>query len=117
MNKGKEGLKFVAESSEKKKKKSKKKKKHAASPTPHVPFDICYTKEEWEELKEKNKVEETGVSRSKGPESSAVASSPESLALLTITLQENIIMGMCMLNILAHVMVTLNMLFGCLRFL
>jgi hypothetical protein len=60
MIKGKEGLGFLAESSKrgnlglvaehsKKKKKNKKKKKPAAAaPTPHVPFDICYTEEEWE---------------------------------------------------------------------
>jgi hypothetical protein len=50
MNKGKEGLRFVAESSTKKKKskKNKKKKKHTATPTPHVPFDICYTEEDRE---------------------------------------------------------------------
>jgi hypothetical protein len=78
----KEGLGVVDESSKKKKKKNKKnkKKKPAASPTPHVPFDICYTKEEWEELKGKNKVEETRVSGSKGPESLAGPSSSESLA-------------------------------------
>jgi hypothetical protein len=83
MNKGKEGLRFVVESSmkevlgvvaesskkKKKNKKKKKKKKSAAPPTLHVLFDICYTEEEWEELKGKNKVEETGVSKSKGPES------------------------------------------------
>jgi hypothetical protein len=91
MIKGKEGLGFVAESSKKgdlrlvaepsKKKKKNKKKKSvaAAAPTPHVPFDICYTEEEWEELKGKEKkVEETGVSGSKGPESPAGSSSPES---------------------------------------
>jgi hypothetical protein len=79
----KEGLRLVAESSKKKKKnkKNNKKKKPAASPTPHVPFDICYTKEEWEELKGKEKeIEETRVSRSKGPESPAGSSSPESPA-------------------------------------
>jgi hypothetical protein len=54
-------------------------KKTVAPPTPHVPFDICYVEEEWVELKVKEKVEETGVSGSKGPES-PVASSPESLA-------------------------------------
>jgi hypothetical protein len=53
MTKGKEGLGFVVESSKKrdlrlvaepsKKKKKKKKKPAAATPTPHVPFDICYT--------------------------------------------------------------------------
>jgi uncharacterized membrane protein YebE (DUF533 family) len=50
MNKGKEGLGFVAESSTKKKKskKNKKKKKHTATPTPQVPFDICYTEEDRE---------------------------------------------------------------------
>jgi hypothetical protein len=69
MTKGKEGLGFVAESSKKRdlglmaeplkkknkknKKKKKKKKPAAAAPTPHVPFDICYTEEEWEELKGK----------------------------------------------------------------
>jgi hypothetical protein len=75
MIKGKEGLGFVAESSKrgnlglvakplkkkkknkKKKKKEKKKKPAAAAPTPHVPFDICYTEEEWEELKGKEKEE------------------------------------------------------------
>jgi hypothetical protein len=60
MTKGKEGLGFVVESSKKrdlglvaessKKKKNKKKKPAAAAaaaaPTPHVPFDICYTEEE-----------------------------------------------------------------------
>jgi hypothetical protein len=46
-----------------------------------LPFNICYTEEEWEELKGKeNKVEETGVSRSQGPESPAGPSSPESSA-------------------------------------
>jgi hypothetical protein len=74
----------VAEPSKKKKKnkKNKKKKKPAdAAPTPHVPFEICYTEEEWEELKGKEKkVEETGVSGSKGPESPAGSSSPESPA-------------------------------------
>jgi hypothetical protein len=97
MTKGKEGLRFVAESSKKRdlglvaepskkkkkkdKKNKKKKKPAAAAPTPHVPFDICYTEEEWEELKRKeNKVEETGVSGSKGPESLAGSSSPESPA-------------------------------------
>jgi hypothetical protein len=91
--KGKEGLGFVAESSKKrdlglvaepskKKKKNKKKKKPiATAPTPHVSFDICYTEEEWEELKGKEKkVKETGVSGSKGPESPAGSSSPESPA-------------------------------------
>jgi hypothetical protein len=96
MTKGKEGLGFVAKSSKKrdlelvaeplkKKKKNKKKKKKkkpaAAAPTPHVPFDICYTEEEWEKLKGKEeKVEVTGVSGSKGPESPAGSSSPESPA-------------------------------------
>jgi hypothetical protein len=96
MFKGKEGLGFVVESSKKrdlglvaesskKKKKNKnknKKKKHAAAaPTPHVPFDICYTEEEWEELKGKEKkIKVTGVSGSKGPESPAGSSSPESPA-------------------------------------
>jgi hypothetical protein len=92
MTKGKEGLGFVAESSKKrdlglvaepskKKKKNKKKKPATAAPTPHVPFDICYTEEEWEELKGKEKkVEETGVSGSKGLESPVGSSSPESLA-------------------------------------
>jgi hypothetical protein len=104
MTKGKEGLGFVAESSKKrdlglvaeplkkkkknkknkknkKKKKKKKKKPAAAAPTPHVPFDICYAEEEWEELKGKEeKVEVTGVSGSKGPESPAGSSSPESPA-------------------------------------
>jgi hypothetical protein len=77
----------VAEPLKKKKKNKKnnnnKKKPAAAAPTPHVPFDICYTEEEWEELKAKEKeekVEVTGVSGSKGPESSAGSSSPESLA-------------------------------------
>jgi hypothetical protein len=98
MIKGKEGLGFVVESSKKgdlglvaepskkkkknkknKKKKKKKKKKPAAAPTPHVPFDICYTEEEWEELNgKKKKIEETGVSGSKGLESPASSSSPES---------------------------------------
>jgi hypothetical protein len=103
MNKGKEGLGFVAESSKRgnlglvaeplkkkkknknknKKKKKKKKPAAAAAPTPHVPFDICYTEEEWEELKGKEKeekVEVTVVSGSKGAESPAGSSSPESLA-------------------------------------
>jgi hypothetical protein len=96
MFKGKEGLGFFVESSKKrdlglvaepskKKKKNKKikkkKKKPAAAPTPHVPFDICYTKEEWEELKGKEKkVKETGVSGSKGSESPASSSSLESPA-------------------------------------
>jgi hypothetical protein len=101
MTKGKEGLGFVVESSNKRdlglvvepskkkknnknkknKKKKKKKKPDAAAPTPHVPFDICYKEEEWEELKGKEKkVEETGVSMSKGPESPAGSSSPESPA-------------------------------------
>jgi hypothetical protein len=91
MNKGKEGLGFIAESSKKeglgffaessKKKKKNKKKKPAAAPTPHVPFDICYIEEEWEELKGKEKkVEETGVLGPKGPESPAGSSSPESPA-------------------------------------
>jgi hypothetical protein len=97
MNKGKEGLRFVAESSKKrdlglvvepfkKKKKNKKKKKKpaaATAPTPHVPFDICYTEEEWEELKGKEKeekVEVTGVSGSEGSESPAGSSSLESPA-------------------------------------
>jgi hypothetical protein len=96
MIKGKEGLRFVLESSKKgglgfvaesskkkknkKKKKKKKKKKPAAAPSPYVPFDICYTEEEWEELKGKEKeIEDTGVSRSKGPESLAGSSCPESL--------------------------------------
>jgi hypothetical protein len=80
MIKGKEGLRFVDESSKKKKKNNKKKKPDAA-PTPHVPFDICYTEEEWEELKGKEKkVEEIGVFGSKGPESPAGPSSPESPA-------------------------------------
>jgi hypothetical protein len=71
---------LVAEPS-KKKKKNKKKKPAAAAPTPHVPFDICYTEEEWEELKGKEKeVEETRVSGSKGPESPAGSSSLESPA-------------------------------------
>jgi hypothetical protein len=90
MIKGKEGLGFVAESSKKgglgfvvesSKKKKNNNKKHAAAPTPHIPFDICYTEEEWKELKGKEKeIEETGVSRSKGPESPARSSSPESPA-------------------------------------
>jgi hypothetical protein len=93
MTKGKEGLGLVAESSKKrdlglvaepskkKNNKNKKKKHAAAAPTPHVPFDICYTEEEWEELKgKKEKVEVTGVSGSKGPESLAGSSSPESPA-------------------------------------
>jgi hypothetical protein len=96
MTKGKEGLGFVAESSKKRdlglvaepskkknknKKNNKKKKPTAAAPTPHVPFDICYTEEEWEELKGKEKkVEVTGVSGSKGLESLAGSSSPESPA-------------------------------------
>jgi hypothetical protein len=86
MFKGKEGLGFVAESSnkgdlglvaepskkkKKKIKKNKKKSKPAAAPTPCVPFDICYTEEEWEELNGKNKIEDTGVSGSKSPESPA----------------------------------------------
>jgi hypothetical protein len=77
------GLRFVAEYSKKKKNKknNNKKKKTAAAPTPHVPLDICYTEEEWEDLKGKEKkIEETGVSRSKGPESLAWPSSPESSA-------------------------------------
>jgi hypothetical protein len=130
MTKGKEGLGFVSESSKKrdlglvaepsKKKKNKKKKSAAvAAPTPHVPFDICYTEEEWEELKGKGKkVKETRVSRSKGPESRLVhlAQSlrpprPESPALHIIILQGNIILTMCFSEII------LNMLFGCLRFL
>jgi hypothetical protein len=75
MIKGKEGLRFVAESSKKKK------KKPNAAPTPHVPFDICYTEEEWEELKGKEKkVEEIRVFESKGSESPAGPSSPESPA-------------------------------------
>jgi hypothetical protein len=105
MTKGKEGLGFVsksskkrdlglvAESSKKKKKNKKKKKKNknkkkkkkkkkkpaAAAPTPHVPFDIHYIEEEREELKGKEKkVEETGVFGTKGPESLAGSSSPES---------------------------------------
>jgi hypothetical protein len=101
MNKGKEGLGFVAESSKKRdlglvaeplkkkkknkknKKKKKKKKPAAAAPTPHVLFYICYTEEKWEELKGKEKeekVEVTRVSGSKGPESPAGSSCPESLA-------------------------------------
>lgn len=89
--KGKEGLGFVAESSKKgdlclvaesskkkKNKKNKKKTKPAAAPTPHVPFDICYTEEEWEELNGKKKIEETGVSGSKVPESPVSSSTPES---------------------------------------
>jgi hypothetical protein len=92
MIKGKEGLRFVAKSSKKgrlglvtesskKKNKNKKKKKPAAAPTPHVPFDIHYTEEEWEELKGKEKeIEETRVSGSKGPESPAGSSSLESPA-------------------------------------
>jgi hypothetical protein len=87
MIKGKEGLGFVAESSKKgnlglvaEPSKKKKKKKPAAAPIPHVPFDICYTEEEWEELNgKKKKIEETGVSGSKGPESLAGSSSLESL--------------------------------------
>jgi hypothetical protein len=95
MFKGKEGLRFVAESSKKgdlglvaepskkkkkkKNKKNKKKSKPAATPTPHVPFDIFYTEEELEELNgKKKKIEETGVSGPKGPESPASSSSPES---------------------------------------
>jgi hypothetical protein len=70
--------------------------------TPHVPFDICYTEEEWEELKVKEKkIEETGVSGSKGPSLwldhlawSLRPPKPESLALLTMILQENIILTM-----------------------
>jgi hypothetical protein len=93
MIKGKEGLGFVAESSKrgnpglvaepskKKKNNNKKNKLAAAAPTPHVAFDICYTEGEWEELKGKEKkIEETGVSGSKGPESPAGSSSPESPA-------------------------------------
>jgi hypothetical protein len=86
MIKGKEGLRFVAKSSKKGgleyvAESSKKKKKPAATPTPHVPFDICYTKEEWEELKGKEKkIKETRVSGSKGPESPARPSSSESPA-------------------------------------
>jgi hypothetical protein len=74
MNVGKEGIGFVAESS---KKKNKKKRKHVAPPTPHVPFDICCTKEEWTKLKGKKKVKVTGVSSAKGLKSSAVSSSQE----------------------------------------
>jgi hypothetical protein len=145
MFKCKEGLGFVVESSKKRdlglvaesskmKKKNKKKKHAAAAPTPHVPFDICYTEEEWEELKGKEKkIEVTGVSGSKGPESPAGSSSlespapkSESPALLTMILQENItlimfflgiILVMSMLNMLVPMMGTLNMLFGYLRFL
>jgi hypothetical protein len=71
-------------------------------------------------------VKRARVSRSKGPESLAGPSSPESLALHTMILQENItltmffleiIMVMSMLNTLVPMMVTLNMLFGCPRFL
>jgi hypothetical protein len=89
--KGKEGLGFVAESSKKgdhclvampsKKKKNKKNKnkaKPAAAPAPHVPFDICYTEEEWEELNGKKETEETGVSGSKGPKSPVSSSTPKS---------------------------------------
>jgi hypothetical protein len=136
--KGKEGLRFVVESSKKgelrlvtepskKKKNNNKKKPTSAAPTPHVPFDICYIEEEWEELKGKEKkFEESGVSGSKGPESPAGPSSPESPALHIIILQGNIIltmffskiiMVMSMLNMLVPMMVTLNMLFGYLRFL
>jgi hypothetical protein len=90
MNKGKEGLRFVAESSKKgelrfvaesskkKKNENNNKKLPATAPTPHVPFDIRYI-EEWEELTGKKKVEDTGVSGPKGPESADVSSSPESL--------------------------------------
>jgi hypothetical protein len=142
MTKGKEGLGFVAESSKKRdlglvtepsknkkknKKNNKKKKPVAAAPTPHVPFDLCYTEEEWEEIKGKDKkVEETEFFRSKGPESPAGSSSSESPALHIIILQGNIILTMCfseiimvmsMLNMLVPMMVILNMLFGCLRFL
>jgi hypothetical protein len=95
MIKGKEGLRFVAEYSKKgglgfvaeyskknkNKKNNNKKKKTAAAPTPHVPLDICYTEEEWEELKGKEKkIEETGVSRSKGPESPAPKAGVSGLA-------------------------------------
>jgi hypothetical protein len=145
MIKGKEGLRFVAESSKKrdlglvaepskKNKKNNNKKKPAAAPTPHVPFDICYTEEEWEELKGKEKeVEETGVSgqRDQSLRLGHLAQSlrpprPESSVLHIIILQGNIILTMCfseiimvmsMLNMLVPMMVTLNMLFGYLRFL
>jgi hypothetical protein len=133
MIKGKEGLGFVAESSKKgnlglvAEPSKKKKKKPAAAPTPHVPFDIRYIEEEWEELNgKKKKIEESGVSGSKGPESPAGSSSLESLALHIIILQGNIILIMCfseiimvmsMLNMLVPMMVILNMLFGYLRFL
>jgi hypothetical protein len=90
ITKGKEGLRFVVDSSKKrdlglvaepskKKKKNKKKKPAAATLTPHVPFYICYTQEEWKKLKGKEKkIEETRVSGSKGPESPAGSSSPKS---------------------------------------
>jgi hypothetical protein len=86
MNKDKEGLEFVTESSKKEglgvvAESSKKKKKNKKNrPTPHVPFEKNYTEDEWVELKGKKKVEETGVFGSKGPESPAGSSSPESPA-------------------------------------
>jgi hypothetical protein len=126
MNMGKEGISFVAESSKKKNKK----KKHVAPPTPHVPFDICCTKEEWAELKGKKKVKVTGVSGAKvrNHRMCHLARSlrlprPESSALPIITLAGNIIltvcfpgiiMGMSMINMLASLMV-IDVLLACAR--
>jgi hypothetical protein len=68
----------VKPSKKKKKNKKNKKKKHAAAPTPHVPFDICYTEGECDELNGKKKVKQTRVSGSKVPKSPAGLSSSES---------------------------------------